>query len=104
MWKANIARTERTGKELNIIISYTNGVVSFDEVINTDKPQSDTWLSEQIKSRLNQLNGLDEYEAKINNDPIIEAKDVSVDDVQGFIDEKTIIDPIIPIDPVLEVK
>jgi hypothetical protein len=100
MWKANIARTERNGKTLNIIISYTNGVNSFDETIYTDRPQSDTWLSEQIKTRLNELNSLDVFEASIQADPVIVAKDVTVEDVQVLIDEKAKPVEITPIDPV----
>lgn len=86
MWKGNIQRTERDGKTLNIIISYTNGVSSFDETIVTDKPQNETWLSEQIAARLNQLNGLDEYEASINQASIVSAPELQIDE-QGVLVE-----------------
>lgn len=72
MWQANISRTERdnTGS-LNIIITYTNGVYSFDETVSTSKAQADDWLSNQVADRLNQLNALDTFEQALTVDAII---------------------------------
>lgn len=86
MWTGKVARTERHGVELFIIVSYSNGTNSFDETITTDKTQSDTWLSDQITNRLNQLNALDVYEASINQDPII--------DVSVSLDQSGILTPV----------
>lgn len=95
MWKGNVARTERNGRTLNIIISYTNGINNFDETISTDSPQGDTWLPAMIKSRLEQLNQLDTFEDSIKIDSVFTAKDITVEEIGTIlIGRQPKIDPI----------
>lgn len=73
MWTGKIARTERNGSTLDIIVSFTNGKDSEDLTFRTDKAQNDTWLNEQITNRLNQLNGLDVFEQSIKDSKIADS-------------------------------
>lgn len=81
MWKGNVQRTERPQGRLDIIITYDNGTNSFDETISTDKAQYDTWLSDQIQARLNQLNMLDDFENTVNSSNTVKAVDIKIDPV-----------------------
>lgn len=71
MWTGNIARTERNGNILNIVISYVNGDSSFTETVSTDKVQADDWLPNIITQRLNQLNALDDFEQSLQSNDIV---------------------------------
>ncbi len=101
MWQGNVARTERHGNTLDIIVSYSNGTNTFDETITTDRAQTDDWLSNQITARLNQLNALDDYETNLSQNPIITTPVLSIDPATGSISqlaEPPVIDP--PITPI----
>lgn len=72
MWTGQIARTERNGDTLDIIVTYSDGNGNeFSQVISTDSAQSDTWLSDQINAKLTQLNSLDLFEQSVNALPIM---------------------------------
>ncbi len=71
MWTGQIARTERHGSELSIIVSYTNGDNTFDETIVVGAVQPPDWLNNQIQTRIIQLNALDDYEVQIKADPAL---------------------------------
>lgn len=73
-WTGNVARTERNGDQLSIIVSYvSDDGGTYDQTIITSSTQGDTWLSDQITAKLNQLNDLDSYQASVDGDAVLTA-------------------------------
>jgi hypothetical protein len=83
-WAALVSRTERKGDTLGIVVHYSDASGNvYDQVITTTQPQSDSWLQDQIVSKLGQLSALDNYQAGVGiNLPV--ATTVSLDPVSSL--------------------
>jgi hypothetical protein len=102
MWQAKIARTERNGNRLDIIIHYSNGVTEYDQVVSTTTPQSETWINDRINEKLIELTNLDVYENSLKDEHITEsAFDIDPITKEVFKDDQAIeLTPVPIVEPI----
>jgi len=70
-WQATIARTERNGETLKVVVHYSDDSDhSFDQIVTVSDNQDDTYMTNIVNTKLNQLNGLDTYEVALSQSDV----------------------------------
>ena len=83
-WTGQVARTERNGDQLDIIVSYIrDDGNTFDQTIRTNVAHDGGWLQGLIQDKLIQLNDLDGYEGTVNDSQVSQST-LSIDTKQAL--------------------
>ncbi len=70
MYTAEIISNTVENGMLTVIVRYSDGKDTFDDTIQTNQKQSDTWLNDMIARRLKEVHGVVEMSPKVKLGPV----------------------------------